>query len=120
MDKLPDVMVNGTWKQNVMIQLLTDWVGETGWLWKTRFQFRGMNVPGDLLTAWGRVIGKETRGSLWRGATRYRFEEPEGRGRHARHRDGRAADPRRTRGAVPVQPRLPRTGGVTRAHRTTP
>ena len=61
-DKLPDVMVNGTWKQNVMIQLLTDWVGESGWLWKINFQFRGMNVPGDLLTAWGRVAAVETRG----------------------------------------------------------
>ena len=62
-DKLPDVMVNGTWKQNVMIQLLTDWVGESGWLWKINFQFRGMNVPGDLLTAWGRVAAVEPRGA---------------------------------------------------------
>ena len=61
-DKLPDVMVNGSWKQHVMVQLLTDWVGETGWLWKISFQFRGMNVPGDTLTAWGRVVGKEERG----------------------------------------------------------
>ncbi len=61
-DMLPDVMVNGTWKQNVMIQLLTDWVGESGWLWKINFQFRGMNVPGDLLTAWGRVGAVESRG----------------------------------------------------------
>lgn len=62
-DKLPDVMVNGTWKQNVMIQLVTDWVGESGWLWKTKFQFRGMNVPGDVLTAWGRVVSAEPRGA---------------------------------------------------------
>jgi acyl dehydratase len=61
-DKLPDVMVNGTWKQNVMIQLLTDWVGESGWLWKIGFQFRGMNTPGDLLTAWGRVTATTARG----------------------------------------------------------
>jgi acyl dehydratase len=61
-DKLPDVMVNGSWKQHVLIQLLTDWVGESGWLWKIGFQFRGMNVPGDLLTAWGRVTAKEVRG----------------------------------------------------------
>lgn len=61
-DRLPDVMVNGTWKQNVMIQLLTDWVGETGWLWKINFQFCGMNVPGDLLSAWGRISAVERRG----------------------------------------------------------
>ena len=58
-DKLPDVLVNGSWKQRAVIQLLTDWIGETGWLWKIGFQFRGMNVPGDTLTAWGRVVKKE-------------------------------------------------------------
>jgi acyl dehydratase len=61
-DGLPDVMVNGSWKQHVMIQLLTDWAGDTGWPWKVGFQFRGMNVPGDTLTAWGRVTAKEERG----------------------------------------------------------
>jgi acyl dehydratase len=61
-DKLPDVLVNGSWKQHVMIQLLTDWVGDTGWVWKVGFQFRGMNVPGDTLTAWGRVTRKAERG----------------------------------------------------------
>ncbi|AUT70857.1 acyl dehydratase [Paraburkholderia hospita] len=61
-DKLPDVMVNGSWKQHIMLQLLTDWVGESGWAWKLQFQFRGMNVPGDVITAWGRVTGRERRG----------------------------------------------------------
>ena len=61
-DKLPDVVVNGSWKQHVLIQLATDWAGETGWLWRIRFQFRGMNIPGDRLTAWGRVTGTEIRG----------------------------------------------------------
>jgi acyl dehydratase len=55
-------MVNGSWKQHVLIQLLTDYVGERGWLWKIGFQFRGMNVPGDLLTAWGQVAATELRG----------------------------------------------------------
>lgn len=59
-DNLPDVLVNGSWKQHVLAQVLTDWVGETGWLWKMRFQYRGMNVPGDTLTAWGKVTGKTT------------------------------------------------------------
>jgi acyl dehydratase len=63
-DKLPNVLVNGSWKQHVLVQLLTDWAGETGWLWKMNFQYRGMNVPGDTLTAWGRVTGKEVRGDL--------------------------------------------------------
>jgi acyl dehydratase len=63
-DGLPDVLVNGSWKQHVLVQLLTDWVGETGWLWRMKFQYRGMNVPGDTLTAWGRVTGKEERNGL--------------------------------------------------------
>lgn len=61
-DKLPDLMVNGSWKQNVMIQLVTDWVGESGWLWKIGFQFRGMNLPWETLTAWGKVDSTEVRG----------------------------------------------------------
>ena len=61
-DKLPDVMVNGSWKQHVLIQLLTDFVGERGWLWKIGFQFRGMNLPWETLTAWGIVASTEIRG----------------------------------------------------------
>jgi acyl dehydratase len=61
-DKLPDIVVNGSWKQHVMIQLLTDWIGENGWLWKLDLQFRGMNFPGDRLTAHGRVVSKERCG----------------------------------------------------------
>jgi acyl dehydratase len=58
-DGLPDVMVNGSWKQHVLIQLLADWVGETGWPWRLKFQYRSMNVPGDTLTVWGRVTKTE-------------------------------------------------------------
>ena len=60
-DGLPDVLVSGSWKQHVLIQLLTDWVGETGWLLRFRVQLRGMNVPGDTLTAWGHVTRMEKR-----------------------------------------------------------
>jgi acyl dehydratase len=62
-DGLPDVVVNGSWKQHVAIQLVTDWAGEIGWLWRIGFQFRGMNVPGETLTAWGRVTALEARGA---------------------------------------------------------
>jgi acyl dehydratase len=61
-DGLPDVLINGSWKQHVLAQVLVDWVGETGWLWKMNFQYRGMNIPGDTLSAWGRVTGKSQRG----------------------------------------------------------
>jgi acyl dehydratase len=60
-DKLPDVVVNGSWKQHVMLQLIANWAGEGGWPWKIRFQFRGMNVPGDTLQAWGKIVAKHDR-----------------------------------------------------------
>lgn len=63
-DHLPNVLVNGSWKQHVLMQLLTDWAGESGWLYQMNFQYRGMNVPGDTLTAWGRVTDKEQRGDF--------------------------------------------------------
>src|ERR1700744_5805154 len=62
-DKLPDVVVNGSWKQPVILQLVSDWRGESGWPWKVRFQFRGMNLPNDTLTAWGKVVGKHDHGN---------------------------------------------------------
>src|SRR5665811_1354019 len=43
-DLLPDVLVNGSWKQQVLCQYLKDWVGPTGWLWKIRFKFHDMDV----------------------------------------------------------------------------
>ena len=57
-DKLPDVMVNGSWKQHVLMQLLKDWVGLGGWAWKVGFQYRDMDIPGDRITAWGKVAKK--------------------------------------------------------------
>lgn len=60
-DGLPDVLVSGSWKQHVLIQLLTGWIGETGWLLHFKVQLRGMNVPGDTLTAWGHVTGAQER-----------------------------------------------------------
>jgi acyl dehydratase len=44
------------------MQALNDWIGEDGWLWKMNFQYRGMTVPGDTVTAWGRVTGKRVEG----------------------------------------------------------
>ena len=61
-DKLPDVLINGSWKQHVLAQLLVDWAGDDAWVWKMKFQYRGMNIPGDTLTAWGRVTGKSEAG----------------------------------------------------------
>lgn len=57
-DKLPDVLVNGTLKQQFIVQLLKDWAGHDAWVWKVSFQFRAMNVVGETLTIWARVTAK--------------------------------------------------------------
>lgn len=57
-DKLPGLLVNGTFKQQFLVQLLTDWVGPAGWVWKVSFQFRAMNQVGETLSVWGKVIDK--------------------------------------------------------------
>ena len=57
-DKLPDVLMQGSWKQSIIPQYLKDWVLPEGWVWKASFQHRAMLVPGDLLTVWGRVVRK--------------------------------------------------------------
>lgn len=57
-DKLPGLLINGSFKRNFLAQLLKDWVGHTGWAWKMNFQMRKMNVVGETLTIWGKVTGK--------------------------------------------------------------
>jgi acyl dehydratase len=52
---LPGLLVNGSWKQHFVLQMLRRWVGASGWVWTADFQFRGMNLVGETLTAWGRV-----------------------------------------------------------------
>jgi len=63
-DKLPDVVVNGSWKQHVLMQLVKEWVGLGGWAWKVGFQYRDMDLPGDLITAWGKVTKTYEKGGL--------------------------------------------------------
>jgi len=57
-EKLPGLLVNGTLKQQFILQALTDWAGPRGWVWKVSFQFRSMNVVDEELVVWGRVGGK--------------------------------------------------------------
>ena len=54
-EKLPDVLVNGSWKQHLLVQLVRNWVGDAGWLWKISFRFRKMDQAWDTLTAFGEV-----------------------------------------------------------------
>ncbi len=54
-DGLPDVLVNGSWKQHVLVQLVKDFVGLEGWLWRVRFEFRDMDPVGNTIIACGTV-----------------------------------------------------------------
>jgi len=63
-DKLPGLLINGSLKQQFMMQLLKDWVGPGGWVWKVSFQFRAMNIAGETLRVWGRVTGKREAGGM--------------------------------------------------------
>lgn len=57
-DKLADVLVAGSWKQQALVQMLKDWLGEAGWLWKISYQFRAMDPVGATLTCWGCITHK--------------------------------------------------------------
>lgn len=57
-DKLPALLVNGSLKQQFVVQLLKDWAGPEGWVWKASFQFRSMNLVNETLTAWATITGK--------------------------------------------------------------
>ena len=57
-DGLPALLVNGSFKQQFIVQLLKDWAGSDGWVWKVAFQFRAMNQVGETLRVWARVQAK--------------------------------------------------------------
>jgi acyl dehydratase len=63
-DRNPGLLVNGSWKQHVLVQMMKDWVGREGWLWKIGFQFRAMNVAGETIHSWGRVTDKYEQDGL--------------------------------------------------------
>jgi acyl dehydratase len=57
-DGLPDVLVNGSWKQHVLV------LGPAGWLWKLRFRYRAMDVAGDTIFASAEVTDKAEAGGF--------------------------------------------------------
>lgn len=62
-DKLPDILVNGSLKQQFVLQFLKDWAGHDGWVWKVGFQFRAMNLVDETLRVWARVKDKRDVGA---------------------------------------------------------
>ena len=65
-DGLPDILVNGSWKQHLLMEMLTAFAGDTGWLWKIAFQYRKTDARGAVLTAWGRITDKAELDGLGR------------------------------------------------------
>ena len=55
-DGLPGLLINGSFKQHVLVQLMRAWLEPAGWLARIQMSFRGMDLVGDTLTAVGRVV----------------------------------------------------------------
>ena len=98
-DHLPGLLVNGSWKQHVLAQLLKDWAGPGGWVWKLRFQYRGQDVAGDVITASGVVTGVEEREMY--GLVQCSIKIENSRGETTTEGDGTVVLPRRGGPSLP-------------------
>lgn len=58
-DGLPDILVNGSWKQHVLVQLVKDTLGRGGWLWKLRFRYKSMDIVGTTILARAEIVEKQ-------------------------------------------------------------
>ena len=54
----PDVLVQGPLHGAFLAQMMTDWIGDDGFLKKLSYSNRGRAVPGDVLTCKGKVTQK--------------------------------------------------------------
>ena len=59
---LENVVVNGSLKNQYLGQLLVDFAGPGGWFKRFYVEHRGMDYPGDVLTAFGTVTGVRRAG----------------------------------------------------------
>lgn len=57
---LPDLLVNGSWKQHVIYQMLKEWAGQTGWVCAVRYQYRALDIRNDILTVGGEIAQLST------------------------------------------------------------
>ncbi|MDP4836779.1 MAG: acyl dehydratase [Burkholderiales bacterium] len=55
-DKLPGILINGSWKQHILAQLVKDILGEQGWLWKLSFRYKAMDLADDAISAFAEVV----------------------------------------------------------------
>jgi acyl dehydratase len=52
----PGPIVHGSLKLQFLVQMLADWIGEDGEIRRLSCRYRGMDLPGDVLTCRGRVL----------------------------------------------------------------
>jgi acyl dehydratase len=55
---LPGIIVHGQLVFSFLGQLMTDWIGEQGSLRKLTCSYKGMNFPGETVSAKGKIIKK--------------------------------------------------------------
>lgn len=56
-----DVFVNTGFLQAALVRVITDWMGDDGFLKKLRFEMRRQQRPGDTMVCKGKVVSKGER-----------------------------------------------------------
>ncbi|MFE7416842.1 MaoC family dehydratase [Rhodococcus sp. NPDC057529] len=54
-EQLPGLLISGSWKQQLLTDLVSSWLRPDGWLAGITFEFRRMNIAGEALTARGTI-----------------------------------------------------------------
>jgi acyl dehydratase len=58
----PDVFVNTGFLQAALVRVITDWMGDDGFLKRLRFEMRRMQRPGDTMVCKGKVVSTREEG----------------------------------------------------------
>ena len=61
---LPNPYDYGGMRETWLCHLLTDWIGDDGWLWKLRCEHRKFNYLGDTTWVRGEVVDKREPGEV--------------------------------------------------------
>ena len=104
---LPNVVVNGSLKNQYLGQLITDFAGDQGWFLRFFVQHRGMDFPGDVLTASGVITAKSERDGL--GLVECTVELTNSRGHQTAAGQATVALPKRGQSLPLVWPEAPWT-----------
>jgi acyl dehydratase len=54
-----DVFMNTGWIQAALVRVITDWMGDAGFLRRLKFEMRRQHRPGDTAIGRARVVGKD-------------------------------------------------------------